>query len=281
MFTRFHRSLILAAGLAGALALPAPAQDASTVLATVNDTDITLGHVVVMFDQLPEQYKSLPDDVLFNGLLEQAIQQTALAQTTEGNLTARDQIELDSERRAFLATKALRATALEAVTDAAIQAAYDARFKDAAPQTEYNAAHILVDSEEKATELLAQLNGGAVFADLAREHSSDGAASRGGDLGWFGAGMMVKPFEDAVVTMKAGDYAGPIQTQFGWHLIHLIATREATPPTLDELRDELAQELENAAIDARIKSVAEAATVTRATDGIDPAALRNPAIFGN
>lgn len=263
-----------------AFATPAAAQDPGQVLATVNGTDITLGHVVVMFDQLPEQYKTLPDDTLFAGLLEQLIQQTALSQTVEGQLGARDMLVLESERRAYLATKALRVAGEGAITDAALQAAYAERFANATPETEYNAAHILVETEEQATQLLAQLHSGADFAALAREHSGDGAAQGGGALGWFKPGMMVKPFEDAVMGMKTGDYAGPVQTQFGWHLVHLIETRLAAVPTLDEVRAELTQELESAAIDAQIKSVTAAATVTRATDGVDPSVLRSTTLFG-
>jgi peptidyl-prolyl cis-trans isomerase C len=274
------RPFALAACLA-TFAGSALAEDPARVVASVNGTDITLGHVVVMFDQLPEQYKTLPDDVLFTGILEQLIQQTALAQTIEGKIDRRDEMILESERRAYLATKALRLVAGDAVTDAALEAAYAERFANAVPKTEYNAAHILVETEEQATELLAQLHAGADFATLAREHSSDGAAQNGGSLGWFGLGMMVKPFEDAVVAMTPGEYAGPLQTQFGWHLIHLIETREAAVPTLEEMRDELAQELENAAIDQQIKSVTDAATVIRASDGIDPAILRDTTLFDN
>ncbi len=92
-----------------------------------------------------------------------------------------------------------------AVTDEALQAAYDERFKDAAPQTEYNAAHILVQDEAKAKELKTQLDGGADFAELAKANSIDtGSGAMGGDLGWFGLGMMVKPFEDAVVAAEVG-----------------------------------------------------------------------------
>lgn len=261
------------------IASPALAQDPQKVVATVNGTEITLGHVLVMFEQLPEQYKSLPDDVLFSGVLEQLIQQSALSQTVESEIDARDMLVIESERRAYLATKALRNAASAAVTEDALQAAYAERYKNAAPQTEYNAAHILVDSEEKATQLLAELHGGADFAALAKEHSSDGAAANGGSLGWFGPGMMVKPFEDVVVTMKAGDYAGPVQTQFGWHLIHLIETRQASAPEFDTVRDEISQELEGAAIDARIKAVTEGATITRAIEGIDPSILRDSSLL--
>ena len=263
--------------------LSARAQDAGadTVVATVNGKQITLGHMIVLRDQLPAQYQALPDDVLFSGILDQLIQQSALEQAAEGTLSRRDRLSLDNERRGFVAGVALRAVMAGAVTDAGLQAAYDARFKDAAPATEYHAAHILVDSEEKAADLKAQVEGGADFAVLAREHSTDpGSGARGGDLGWFGLGQMVKPFEDAVVALEPGQVGGPIQTQFGWHIIRLTETRLAAVPTLDQMRDELSAEIERQAVDAHIADLTARAEITRPGEGIDPATLRDLSLLG-
>lgn len=276
------RSGSLALALLGAAwALPVAAQDAATVVATVNGTDITLGHLSVLRSQLPEQYLALPDDVLFRGILDQVIQQTALAQSAEGLVTPRDEIALENDRRAYLAGLALQDAVKAAITPEALQAAYDARFKDAAPATEYNAAHILVATEDEAKAIKEQLDGGADFAELAREHSTDGAGPGGGALGWFGTGQMVKPFEDAVVTLTAGEIGGPIQTQFGWHLVKLNETRVAEAPSLDDVRAELAAELEQATVEARIQAASEGATVERKDEGIDPALLKSPTLFGN
>lgn len=273
---KFWRGASLAAICAVALAAPVRAADptADTVVATVNGQNITLGHMIALRAGLPEQYQGLPDDALFKGILEQLVQQAALSQAIEGSVTKRDLLSLENERRGFLSAVALRKVVEAAVTDEALQAAYDARFADAAPQTEYNASHILVETEAKAKGLKAEIDGGADFAQLAQEHSSDGAAANGGSLGWFGLGMMVKPFEDAVVAMKPGEVAGPLQTQFGWHLVKLNETRIADAPTLDEMRDELASQIEQEAINAHIEAVTAKATVTRPGEGIDPAVLR-------
>ncbi|SNX72281.1 peptidyl-prolyl cis-trans isomerase C [Cereibacter ovatus] len=273
---KFWRGASLAAICAVALAAPVRAADptADTVVATVNGQNITLGHMIALRAGLPEQYQGLPDDALFKGILEQLVQQAALSQAIEGSVTKRDLLSLENERRGFLSAVALRKVVEAAVTDEALQAAYDARFADAAPQTEYNASHILVETEEKAKGLKAEIDGGADFAQLAQEHSSDGAAANGGSLGWFGLGMMVKPFEDAVVAMKPGEVAGPLQTQFGWHLVKLNETRIADAPTLDEMRDELASQIEQEAVNSHIEAVTAKATVTRPGEGIDPAVLR-------
>ncbi len=267
--------------LGAAWALPAAAQDAATVVATVNGTEITLGHLAALRAQLPAQYQQLPADVLFRGLLDQVIQQTALSQEAEKLVTPRDELTLENDRRAYLAGLVLQDAVKGAITDEAVQAAYDAKYKNAEPGLEYNAAHILVKTEEEAKKLKDDLDKGADFAELARQHSTDGAAQGGGSLGWFGPGMMVKPFEDAVAALKAGEIGGPLQTQFGWHLIKLNETRAAEAPPLDEVRDELAAELEQATVEARIKAAIDGATVTRTVDGLDPALLNSPALFGN
>lgn len=263
--------------LAAGLALPVWAEDAptaDTVVATVNGTAITLGHMIAARESLPEQYKALPADALFKGILDQLIQQTALEQSMEGKLTKGNTLQIENDKRGYISSLALQEVVKTAVTDEALQAAYDARFADSKPQTEYNAAHILVADEAKANELKAQLEGGADFAELAKANSTDtGSGANGGDLGWFGLGMMVKPFEDAVVAAEPGKVAGPIKTDFGYHLILVKETRVAAQPTLDDLRDELAGEVEQKAIEAHVKTLTEAAQIEKPGEGIDPALL--------
>lgn len=275
---RFFAGAALAAGLVlPVLTAPVWAEDAptaDTVVATVNGTAITLGHMIIAREALPDQYKALPPDVLFKGILDQLVQQTALEQSMDGKLTRRDTLHLENEERGYVSARALEAVVRGAVTDAALQAAYDARFADAAPQTEYNAAHILVADEAKAKELLAELEAGADFAELAKTNSTDtGSGAVGGDLGWFGLGMMVKPFEEAVVAAEVGKVAGPVQSDFGFHLILVKETRVAAQPTLDDIRDELATEIEQQAIEAHVTEVTAAAAVETPGEGIDPALL--------
>ncbi len=258
------------------LVTPVSAQDATadTVVATVNGTEITLGHMIALRETLPDQYKSLPNDTLFSGILDQLIQQTVLQQSLGDQISKRDRIQLENERRGYLSGVALNTVIGAAVTDEALQTAYDARFSDAAPNTEYNAAHILVETEELAKDLKTQLEAGADFAELAKANSTDtGSGSNGGDLGWFGRGAMVKPFEDAVVAAEVGKVAGPVKSDFGWHLVLVKETRIASAPPLAELRDELAAEIEQEAVMTHIKGLTDAATVVRLGEGIDPALI--------
>ncbi|MGQ0385313.1 MAG: peptidylprolyl isomerase, partial [Gammaproteobacteria bacterium] len=107
-------------------------------------------------------------------------------------------------------------------TEEELKAEYDARIAEM-PKSEYHARHILVDDEAKAKDLISKLDDGASFEALAKEHSSDGSAAEGGDLGWFMPGQMVKPFSDAVQQLEVGKYtATPVKSDFGWHVIRLI-----------------------------------------------------------
>jgi peptidyl-prolyl cis-trans isomerase C len=278
--TGFRPVLALGVALSVAWALPGHAEgdSAQTVVATVNGSDITLGQVIALRETLPQEYQSLADDVLFKGILEQLIQQTALAQSQEDKLTARDDVMIANQRRTYMSGAALQAVVAEAVTDATIQAAYDAKYKGSAPLIEYHASHILVATEEQAKDLKAQLDGGADFAELAKANSTDGSAAGGGDLGWFGPGMMVKPFEDAVIALQPGQVSAPVQTQFGWHLILLAETRDAAAPPLADVSAELSAELQRQAIEAHVTAITEAATVTR-VEGIDPTVVRSQTLF--
>lgn len=278
--TGFRPVLALGVALSVAWALPGHAEgdSAQTVVATVNGSDITLGQVVALRETLPQEYQSLADDVLFKGILEQLIQQTALSQSQEDKLTARDEVMISNQRRTYISGAALQAVVAEAVTDATIQAAYDAKYKGSAPLIEYHASHILVATEEQAKDLKVQLDGGADFAELAKANSTDGSAAGGGDLGWFGPGMMVKPFEDAVIALQPGQISAPVQTQFGWHLILLAETRNAAAPPLADVSADLSAELQRQAIEAHVTAITEAATVTR-VEGIDPTVVRSQTLF--
>ena len=268
----FWSVLALTAVLAGPAL--AEGETADTVIATVNGTKITLGHMIALRETLPPEYQQLPDDVLFKGIYDQLIQQEVLAQSIT-DLSPRAQATIENDKRGLVSGIAIEGIVKEAVTDAALQAAYDSRFKDSKPQTEYSAAHILVDTQEEADAIKAELAGGADFAELAKAKSTDtGSGANGGDLGWFGLGMMVKPFEDAVVAAKVGEVTGPVQSEFGFHLILVKETRVAEQPTLDQMRDELAAEVENAAINAKIEELTKGATVTRDGEALDPAILK-------
>jgi peptidyl-prolyl cis-trans isomerase C len=275
MMAKTHQ-FVMAFAMIWGMALPSAAQDAtaSTVVARVNGVEITLGHLIATREALPEQYKSLPDETLFKGIMDQLIQQAALEQSIEGKLSLQDNLVLENSRRDYMANVALTSVVMAAVTDAALQKAYDEKFKEFAPQKEYSAAHILVEEEARANELKVELDGGSDFAELAKANSIDtGSGTNGGDLGWFGLGAMVKPFEDAVVAAEIGKVVGPVKSDFGWHLILVKETRLGEKPTLDALREELTADLQKQAIEAHIKTITEAASIERLGEALDPKLL--------
>ncbi|MFX0542376.1 peptidylprolyl isomerase [Roseovarius sp. S4756] len=265
--------------LMGALgAAPVLAQDdapsADTVVATVDGTDITLGHMLILRAGLPEQFQQVPADVLFPGILDQLIQQTLLSDAHEGDLPRRAALALENERRALIAAEEMAAISEAAVTDEAIQTYFDENYTGGDPVTEYNAAHILVETEEEAQALVEEARGGADFAALAEEHSTGPSGPSGGALGWFSEGMMVEPFQTAVEGMEADSISDPVQTQFGWHVIKLVETRAKDAPDLEQVRPEIVDALRQQAIEQKVTELQKGSEIDRnAGDEMDPAVL--------
>lgn len=263
--------------------VPAVAQetDLGTVVATVNGEEITLGHMLVLSAQLPQEYNQLPDDVLFDAVLDQLVRQAAIAQGLEGGLSTASELALENQRRTFMATETLNARVEAEITEEKIQAAYDADYASAEPEPQFNASHILVPTEEKALEVKALLDGGADFAETAKEKSTGPSGPSGGELGWFGKGMMVEPFEVAVLEMAAGDVSGPVQTQFGWHIIKVNETGTVPIPPLEQVRSEIEERLNQAFVESLIAEYSEAAEIVKPETAIDPAVIRDMELLEN
>lgn len=280
-FTDSLSRMCRVSGLAMMLALPvaAQAQDevtADTVVATVNGVEIKLGHMLMVRAGLPEQYQQMPDTVLWDGILDQLVQQEVLAQQPEAVETNRVKLALENERRALIASERLAVLSEGVATDEAVEAKYAELFGSVEPRLEYNANHILVETEEEAAALVAELEGGADFEALAKEKSTGPSGPSGGALGWFGEGQMVAPFEQAVMELEVGAVSGPVQTQFGWHVIKLNETREQGAPALEEVREQIVAELEREGVQLLIKGFVDGADVTRTdTNDIDTSALSN------
>lgn len=270
-----------AAALAACLTQPLAAQEAAsadTVVATVDGTEITLGHMLVLRSRLPAQYQQLDDQVLYDAILDQLIQQTVLGQTV-GELNDVNRLVLENEERALLASQIVSDTAEAALTEEAVQAAYDASYAEAGGETEYNAAHILVETEEEAAALVAELAEGGEFGTLARTHSTGPSGPNGGDLGWFSEGMMVPPFEAAVLALEVGEVSDPVETQFGWHVIVLNDTRQTTAPELEAVRGEVEMQVQQEAVETLVDRLTAEAEIIRPDEPLDPAILRDTSLL--
>ena len=275
------RSATAVLAFAAVLGSPALAENetADTVMATVNGVEITLGQMIAVREGLPQQYLALPDDALFTGILDQLVQQEVLAQSVTEQ-TARDKANVTNNLRGYLSGVVIAAAAEGVVTDEALQKAYDEKYAKAEAAKEFSASHILLPTRELAVSVKEQLDGGADFAEIAKAQSMDtGSGAQGGALGWFGAGMMVKPFEDAVLAAEIGKVTDPVETQFGWHLILLQEVRDAAKPTIDDVRDELAFEIEDTAVRAKLDALTAAAKVEKPGAELDPALLKNSALI--
>ena len=162
----------------------------------------------------------------------------------------------------------------EALSEEAINAAYKAQYVDQDPGKEFNASHILVETEEDAAAIVESLAAGADFAETAKEKSTGPSGPNGGSLGWFGTGAMVPEFEQAVVGLEVGQVSVPVQTQFGWHVIRLNETRVQDVPTLDEVRQEIEGQVREQAMLSAVEEAVSKADVDRSgSEELDPACL--------
>lgn len=283
MFRPLLSTAALVTGIAlGAQAFAQDTPSADTVMATVGGTDITLGHMLAVRAALPAQYDQVPPEVLFKGVLDQLIQQELLSQAHEGEMSRAAALQLENERRAVLAADVAEGVVNADLTEERLQAAYEAQYAGAEEETEYKAAHILVETEEAAQKLVADLEGGANFAALAQEHSIGPSGPSGGDLGWFGDGVMVPEFFAAVSALEVGTVSAPVQTQFGWHVIKLEETRVKERPTLHAVREEMTNALRQEAFDTFIAAREAATQVTRTdTTAMDPAVINQTNLLEN
>ena len=269
------KHLLASAAMIACLTVPAVAQDADTVLVTVNGKDITLGHIIAVADNLPAQFQQLPDAQLYNGLLEQLIRQEALASGVRDDMSRALRLSLEAQETALIANFVVDEAGSGEVNEADLRAQYEAQFGNAEPTPEFNASHILVGTEAEAASLVSQLAEGADFVELAKTFSTGPSGPNGGNLGWFGLGQMVPPFEAAVLALEVGEVSAPVETQFGWHVLILNDQREVGGPTFDEVRDALAESVREARVTAAVEGALAASTVVRSEVEVDPALVRN------
>lgn len=223
------------------------AVDPATVVATIGDKTITEGDLAFAAEDMAQDLAQMPPEERRAFLVRILIDMKVMSEAARA--AGMDQTPLFAQRKEYLEERALRrayfAEAIAgAVTEEAVQAEYDQFVAAFEPADEVRASHILVETEEEANNLKAELDGGADFATLAREHSIDPGAANGGDLGFFGKGMMVAPFEEAVFALaEPGDLSAPVQSQFGWHVIKLEEKRQSAPPAFEQVAPQIQNQL--------------------------------------
>jgi peptidyl-prolyl cis-trans isomerase C len=212
-------------------------------------------------------------------MLEQLVQQEVIASVARESLSMRAEIGLQNEQRAYLASTLIEQIAAEEISEADLQAEYDAVYGSIEPVQEFNASHILVETEEEAAALIVELEAGGDFAELAALHSTGPSGPNGGQLGWFTAGMMVPTFEAAVFELEVGEVSAPVETQFGWHIVTLVDVRDLAAPVLEDVQGELIEGLQRTRVDQRVIELTDAADVVRPEITIDVSAIRDVSLL--
>jgi peptidyl-prolyl cis-trans isomerase C len=244
---KFAAAIVVALSLvSGAAAGQETGVDDKQVVARVNGEDVLLGEVLRLAASLPPQYQQQFSQIY--PLLVRRVVDFRLAGKA-GRAQGMMEDEDVKARIAEAEDRAIREVYLERkieerVTDAATRAQYAKFLEENPPKTEQRASHILLKTEAEALEVIAKLDQGADFAELAKESSTGPSADNGGDLGYFTADQMVPEFADAAAKMQPGEYSkAPTQTQFGWHVIKLEDRREVAQPAFADVEDQLRDEL--------------------------------------
>ncbi|MBU6270411.1 MAG: peptidylprolyl isomerase [Betaproteobacteria bacterium] len=187
----------------------------------------------------PELRAAVREELIAREIFAQEAERRGLLRNTEV------QRQLDTSRQEILIRAVIRDHfKTNPITDADIKAEYDKAIKGQADK-EYRARHILVEKEDAAKQIIADLKKGAKFEDLVKQSKDTGSAANGGDLDWNVPSTFVKPFADAMSKLEKGKFTEtPVQTQFGWHVIRLDDVREAKAPPLEQVKPQIQQELE-------------------------------------
>ncbi len=257
----------------------APAAPADPVVAKVGGTEIHLSDLSEAAQSLPDEMRSMPPQVLYPMLLDQMVDRQALViQADKEGLQNEPQVQkaLQSARNQVLQNAILTREIGPMVTDAALHAKYDAEYTNKPGEEEVHARQILVPTEDDAKKVIAQLDKGADFADLAKQDSKDPGAQNGGDLGFFKKADMVPDFAAAAFALQPGQYTKtPVKTQFGYHVIKVEERRVAPPPSFDQAKAELRQQIIQAGVRQALDKARTGLTVEKFN--VDGSPMTTPA----
>ena len=235
---------MLAAALVALLAAPAFAQN----IAVVNGKPVPTARLNALKAQIEKSGRPVTDDMMGQLKDEVIAREIFMQEAKKRGLDASDEYKAQLElARQTILIRELFADFQKKnpVTDAEVQAEYD-KFAAANGGKEYRARHILVETEEQAKALIAEIKKSGKFEELAKKHSKDpGSGANGGDLDWAAANSYVPEFSGAMVKLDKGQMADePVKSQFGFHIIRVDDVREAQLPKLEEVKPQIAQQLQ-------------------------------------
>jgi peptidyl-prolyl cis-trans isomerase C len=235
--------LLAAFALPVVLAVPACAQSSDPVVAKVDGTDIKASDLAIAEEEIGQNMPPMPPDGKRDYLVRYVSDMILVAKAAEGKKIAEDadfKRRLAYMRNKLLMESLLHAEAKAAVTDTAMRTVYDDATKQMTGEKEVHARHILVETEDEAKAIAAELKKGTDFAELAKQKSKDpGAAAEGGDLGYFTKDQMVPEFAEMAFKLDKGQLSDPVKTQFGWHLIKVEDKRDRPVPPFEQVKDQI------------------------------------------
>ena len=221
------------------------AEDADPVVATVAGVEIRASELTLAEGDLDPQFARLPDEQRRVAALAAVIDIKTLARKAEAEkLDQTDEFKklMEFQRDRALHNAIFKSAVVDPVSDADLKSRYEKEIAATPAEEEVSARHILLETEDEAKAVIAELDTGKDFAELAKEKSTGPSAAQGGDLGFFTKGRMVPEFEAVAFTLQAGEYAKePVKTQFGWHVIKVEERRETAPPPFEEVADQVRQ----------------------------------------
>jgi len=241
--TAFFARLVLIAFIA-TVAAPAFAQD-DPVVAKVNGTDIRQSDLAAAEEDIGQNLPPMQADAKRDYLITYVTDMLIIAKAAEAKKLGDG---ADFKRKAAIARNKLLMEALltdvakTAVTDAEMKKVYAEATKAMGDEKEVHARHILVEKEDEAKAILADLKKGGDFAAIAKEKSKDpGSKENGGDLGYFAKDQMVPEFAEAAFKLDKGQLSDPVKTQFGWHVLKVEDKRSRPVPDFDKVKDQVEQ----------------------------------------
>ena len=254
-------SLLVAGAIVSA---PALAADKGKAFATVNGQPISQSvYNAFVAEQKAQGAPDSPE--LQAAVKEELVRREILAQEAkkkgmEKNPNIQGQIELAKQAvliRAFLSDY----VKANPISEAQLKAEYDV-IKNNLGSTEYKSRHVLVEKEEDAKAIIAKLDKGEKFSELAKQSKDPGSKDKGGELGWSSPAAYVKPFGEALTKLKKGEYTKtPVQSDFGYHVIQLDDSRPANPPPFDQVKPQLQQRASQQQIETLVKELRSKAKV--------------------
>jgi peptidyl-prolyl cis-trans isomerase C len=260
------RLLLLVAAFIACVPFAARADD--PVVAKINGVDIKQSDLDFAATEVGAQLSNFPPEDRRRMLLQFVIENELMAEAAvKDGLDSGQAFEdrLKYHRRRALRDAYFDRSVRNAVPEVEAKKIYDAKVAGMKPEEEIHARHILVATEAEAKEIQERLKKGEDFATVAKEKSKDPSAE-GGDLGFFGRGQMLKPFEDAAFSLKEGEISNPVQTQFGWHIIKVEEKRTRPLPTFDQVKDTIISQLTQQKTKETLKDLHDAAKI----DIVDP-----------